>query len=203
MGAGTWPRFSRSVRQDFRTDKIVKLAMSERNPKAQERGKRAAVRASAPFTPRDETIGFLLWDARRAVAREFDRTLALHGLRNGLFSVLRVLWDEDSLTQSEIARRSCLTGPTIVGVVAQLESQGLIVRTQYLSDSRKRNIQLTDEGVRLRAVVLPLIEDNSAKALAGFSATEREQFKNMLLRVRANFTVDDDDTNDETGQDNS
>lgn len=160
-------------------------------------------RGSGSFTPRDETIGFLLWDARRAVAREFDRTLALHGLRNGLFSVLRVLWDEDSLTQSEIARRSCLTGPTIVGVVAQLEGQGLIVCTPWPTDSRKRNIELTDKGTRLRSVVLPLIEDNSARALAGFSAAEQAQLKNMLLRIRANFMVDDDDPNDETGQDNS
>lgn len=145
-----------------------------------------------PFTPRDETVGFLLWDARRAVAREFDRTLAMHGLRNGLFSVLRVLWDEDSLTQSEIARRSCLTGPTIVGVVSQLESQGLIVRAQCPNDSRKRNIQLTVEGVRLRSVVLPLIEDNTNQALAGFSAAERDQLKSMLRRVRANFIADEE-----------
>lgn len=177
--------------------------MSARNREADDREKSAAHPMTSAFTPRDETVGFLLWDARRAVAREFDRTLALHGLRNGLFSVLRVLWDEDSLTQSEIARRSCLTGPTIVGVVAQLEGQGLIVRMLDPTDSRKRNIELTEEGARLRSVVLPLIEDNSAKALAGFSMAEREQLKNMLLRIRANFAVDDDDPNDETGQDNN
>lgn len=164
-------------------------------------GAKAAVPSS--YTPRDETIGFLLWDARRAVAREFDRTLVSHGLRNGLFSVLRVLWDEDSLTQSEIARRSCLTGPTIVGVVGQLESQGLILRVQCPKDSRKRNVQLTDEGLRLRAIVLPLIEDNTNQALAGFSTVEREQLKSMLRRVRANFVTDDDESVDESAQENS
>lgn len=177
--------------------------MSESNLLADDSKTPSASSMIGRFTPRDETVGFLLWDARRAVAREFDRTLALHGLRNGLFSVLRVLWDADSLTQSEIARRSCLTGPTIVGVVAQLETQGLIIRTPCPTDSRKRNIALTQEGQRLRAVVLPLIEDNSDQALAGFTNAERAQLSDMLRRIRANFAVDDDDLVDETGRDNT
>jgi len=73
-------------------------------------------REALEFTPRDETVGFLLWDARRALSRQLNRKLNRHGVGSGVFSVLRILWDEDRLTQSEIARRGRMTGPTIVGI---------------------------------------------------------------------------------------
>lgn len=139
------------------------------------------------FTPREEAVGFLLWDARRALFREFSQKFAQHGVSNGVFPVLRILWDEDELTQSEIARRGLMTGPTIVGIVAQLEAQKLVTRIPCPDDSRKRKIKLTEEGLRLRATVLPIAEDVHQKALEGISDEETELLKKLLRRIRANF----------------
>jgi DNA-binding MarR family transcriptional regulator len=139
------------------------------------------------FTPREEAVGFLLWDARRALFREFSQKFAQHGVSNGVFPVLRSLWDEDELTQSEIARRGLMTGPTIVGIVAQLEAQKLVTRVPCPADSRKRKIKLTEEGVRLRAIVLPIAEDVHQKALNGITAEEADLLKKLLRRIRANF----------------
>jgi len=139
------------------------------------------------FTAREEAVGFLLWDARRALFREFSQKFAQHGISNGVFPVLRILWDEDELTQSEIARRGLMTGPTIVGIVAQLEAQKLVTRIPCPDDSRKRKIKLTEEGWRLRAIVLPIAEGVHQKALTGITDEEAELLKRLLRRIRANF----------------
>jgi len=139
------------------------------------------------FTPREEAVGFLLWDARRALYREFSQRFAQYGVSNGIFPVLRILWDDDELTQSEIARRGLMTGPTIVGIVAQLEAQKLVIRIPCPDDSRKRKIKLTEEGIRLKGIVLPIAEDILQKALTGITGEETELLKKLLRRIRANF----------------
>jgi DNA-binding MarR family transcriptional regulator len=140
---------------------------------------------------REETVGFLIWEARRAYARDFGALIAEHGVSFGVFPVLRILWDEDALTQSEIIRRAGMKGPTIVGIVAQLEAAGLIRRIQDPNDGRKRSIALTREGDALRHVIMPIAEDVNRRALKGFSAEERQSLKAMLRRVRGNLSVED------------
>ena len=139
------------------------------------------------YPSREDTIGFLVWEARRAYYRDFGDRIAEHGISFGVFPVLRVLWDEDRLTQAEIIRRLRMKGPTIVGIVAQLETDGLIHRIQDPHDRRKRSIALTARGEALRDVIMPISEDVNRRAMKGFSAEERRALKSYLRRLHRNL----------------
>ena len=143
--------------------------------------------AVARYTPRIDTIGFLLWDARRAVSRDFERLITPHGVSRSTFWVLRILWDEDGLTQAQLIQRCRMKGPTIVGIVAQLEREGLVTRVPDADDSRKKLIMLTSKGSNLRPVILQATEDIDKRALKGLTAAERSQLKEMLRRIRGNM----------------
>ena len=157
---------------------------SKSKPRTGERKSNSAQR----YLARDETVGFLLWDARRAISRDFEKRISPHGVSLGTFWILRILWDEDGVTQSQLIQRVHMKGPTIVGTVAQLERERLVTRTADLSDSRKKLINLTPKGHALRAVILPITEDVNKRALKGFPATERNQLKDMLRRLRVNMS---------------
>ena len=142
------------------------------------------------YPSREDTIGFLIWEARRAYYRDFGGLIAEHGIAFGVFPVLRILWDEDRLTQAEIIRRARMKGPTIVGIVAKLEADGLILRIQDQTDRRKRMIALTPKGEALRDTIMPISEDVNRRALSGFASEERQLLKSFLRRVRANLDQD-------------
>ena len=56
------------------------------------------------FDPED-TVGFLIWDANRAMNREFSERIARHGVSLGLWPFLRALWEGDGLTQRELSEK--------------------------------------------------------------------------------------------------
>lgn len=139
------------------------------------------------YPAREDTIGFLVWEARRAYHRVFAAEIAKYGVAFGTFPVLRVLWDEDRLTQAEIIKRLRMTGPTIVGIVAQLETEGLVHRIQNPTDKRKRSIALTPRGEALRDVIMPISEEVNRRAMKGISAEERRILKSCLRRLHTNL----------------
>jgi DNA-binding MarR family transcriptional regulator len=144
------------------------------------------------IAPREETVGYLVWDARRAYSRDFAEQLRAHGLGIAAFSILRILWEEDGLTQAQIAQRARMSGPTIVAVVAQLEKQGLARRLADPADQRKRLIHLRPRARRLADSILPLARAINDRALAGFTPEESRLFMAFLRRMRGNFLDPDD-----------
>ena len=60
----------------------------------------------------EETVGFLLSDSTRTMTRAFSARIAVHGVGMGIFQFLRILWEEDGLTQVELADRARMRGPS-------------------------------------------------------------------------------------------
>lgn len=162
---------------------------ANRPPKSRAANTEQKVQKSPRFTPRDDTVGFLIWDVRRAFSRDFAQRIAPHGVSLSTFWILRILWDEDSVTQAQLIQKGKMKGPTIVGIVAQLEREGFVTRTPDAKDSRKKLIKLTTKGHNLRKAILPITELVNKQALKGFSAEERSVLKDMLRRLRTNIGV--------------
>jgi len=143
--------------------------------------------SAAKIHARRETVGFLLWDTQRAIARDFERLITPHGVTRSTFWILRILWEEDRKTQVELAKRCRMKGPTIVGIVAQLEREKLVTRTVDPNDNRKKVISLTTKGSELRHKIIPTVEDVNRRAVKGLSAAQRDQLKEMLRLIRSNM----------------
>ncbi len=137
----------------------------------------------------EETIGFLLWDANRAMCREFSDRIAQHGVTLGLWPFLRALWDDDGLTQRELSEKVRMKGPTTVAALNKLEDKGLVRREGNKNDARKINVFLTPEGRKVYRRVMPDVEAVNKQMLNRLSDSEQRTFRELIKRVRSSVTA--------------
>ena len=137
----------------------------------------------------EETIGFLLWDANRAMCREFSDRIAQHGVTLGLWPFLRALWDDDGLTQRELSEKVRMKGPTTVAALNKLEDKGLVRREGNKNDARKINVFLTPEGRKVYRRVMPDVEAVNKQMLNRLSDSEQRTFRELIKRIRSSVTA--------------
>ena len=139
------------------------------------------------FDP-ENTVGFLLWDANRAMNREFSDRIAQHGVSLGLWPFLRALWEWDGLTQRELSENVRMKGPTTVAALNKIQAQGLVRREENENDARKINVYLTQEGRKVYRKVIPEVEAVNRQCMSAWSGQEQENFRDMIKRIRITIT---------------
>jgi MarR family transcriptional regulator, organic hydroperoxide resistance regulator len=127
----------------------------------------------------------------RTVRARLDRALQRSGLRLGQYQVLRHLWEEDGLTPREIADRLDVEMPTVTRTVQRMVRDGLVERQAHPDDARSVRIYLTKRGVELRPQLAQIIDEQTERALHGFSPQERAAFVAMLERIAENAHHDE------------
>jgi len=143
-------------------------------------------RATSPL-PFDESVGFLVRDLNRAIQRALQAKLAASGVAPGAWYFLRVLWEEEGLTQRALAGRVGMMEPTAVIALRGLERAGWIVRTRNPTDRRKIHVSLTPAGRALRERLLPLAHAVNAEVCRGLSAEDQAGLVALLRRARGNL----------------
>lgn len=135
----------------------------------------------------DTTVGYLVRDVHRALARSLQSRIASHGVSMGQWFFLRALWDEDGLTQRELSQRVGMMEPTTVTALNGMERRGLVERVRNAHDRRKVNIYLTPKGRSLRDILLPCSVDVAREATAGVSEAELATTLSVLSRMIRNL----------------
>jgi DNA-binding MarR family transcriptional regulator len=145
---------------------------------------------------REESLGYLVNLLGRVLARALERRLLKHGVPLGQFPLLLTLWDEENLTQSEIARRVGIEQPTVANTLRRMERDGLVKTEPDASHRRQVLIKLTEKGRKLeRPLKLEALAVNQAAA-AGASPLELDAFRQtiraMVERVQQEPATDSD-----------
>ena len=91
----------------------------------------------------------LLLQAREAVMGHTRPSLRHHGLSDQQWRVLRVLGEHGVVETGRVAREAFILGPSLTGVLARMERDGLIQRQRDPEDARCTVVQATDKGLRL------------------------------------------------------
>jgi DNA-binding MarR family transcriptional regulator len=134
-----------------------------------------------------ESLGYLARYAHRAFVKALAAELERHGILTAHWSVLRILWDIEGLTQVELAERMRVEKASLTGVLDAMERRGLIVRERNTEDRRKINITLTAKGRGLKAKVLPYAGKINRKATRGMSEAEAGQLRRLLGKLIENL----------------
>jgi DNA-binding MarR family transcriptional regulator len=137
--------------------------------------------------PLDLSIGYRIRATHRALQRYLQTKIAPFGVTLGMWYFLRVLWEEDGLTQRELSQRVGTMEPTTLTALQAMERSGLVERVRNSEDRRKVNIYLTRKGRGLKRVLLPLVRDIVNRALTGFSAREITTMLDLLKQIEANL----------------
>lgn len=133
------------------------------------------------------SAGYLVRSAHRAFQRALENRIAPRGVTRGQWYFLRVLWEEDGLTQRELSARTGMTEPTTVVALNSMEKADLIRRVRSNEDRRKMHVHLTDKGKRIRGALLPLAKEVNDLSTEGVSAKDMEAFRRALRQMVDNL----------------
>lgn len=133
-----------------------------------------------PFTHRN--LPRLLLQAREAVMLHTRPSLREHGLSDQQWRVLRVLGEHaqepGGVETGRVAREAFILGPSLTGVLARMERDGLLTRQRCPEDARRSVVRATERGLALVATLSQAIESH-------YAWLERELGKDKLARLYA------------------
>ncbi|CAK0769032.1 MarR family transcriptional regulator, organic hydroperoxide resistance regulator [Azospirillaceae bacterium] len=141
----------------------------------------------SPAAMIDSTVGYLVRDLHRAFLRNLQTRIANHGVSMGQWFFLRVLWEEDGLTQRELSQRVGMMEPTTVTALNSMERRGLVERVRNMHDRRKINIYLTTKGRTLRDVLMPCSMEVGEMAIRGIHGPDISMVNDVLRQMIKNL----------------
>lgn len=126
------------------------------------------------------------WLLGRAAARGHRlvaEALAREGMRMMHHAVLSAVAELGPVSQAELGRSLAVDPKDMVGIVGDLEREGLVSRSPDPRDRRKNAIAISEEGERRLVRTRRLGDEANDELTAGLSAAEREQLMALLRRV--------------------
>jgi DNA-binding MarR family transcriptional regulator len=137
-----------------------------------------------------ESVGFVVREVYRLFARCLQPRIAREGVTIGMWFVLRMLWDEDGLTQRELSERVGINGPTMVTAINSMERADLVKRVPHETDRRKTNVFLTERGRAMKAKLWPAAAEVLAIGFKGLTREETRRLSKTLAKIRTNLEAD-------------
>ena len=134
----------------------------------------------------ERTVRHLISRANDLKHRRVHQLLDELGLHRGQSFVLRALWAQDGLTQTELTERLNRSPSTITKTVQRMEKAGFVRRGPDDSDERVSRVFLTDAGRAIRPAVEEAWNRLDREIFAGFSSQELALFSDLLTRVCRN-----------------
>ncbi|CAM5426691.1 MULTISPECIES: MarR family winged helix-turn-helix transcriptional regulator [Streptomyces] len=126
------------------------------------------------------------WLLGRAAARGralVAEALAAEGMKMWHHVVLSAVHDLAPVAQADLGRSVRLDPKDLVGILNDLQSEGLVVREPDPKDRRKNAVSLTDEGARLLKRCEKAAREANDTLLAPLSSAERDRFTALLIRI--------------------
>jgi DNA-binding MarR family transcriptional regulator len=158
--------------------------------------RRRETTAPSAATPEDEvlptsrSVGYLVRQTHRAFTRALQARIAPHGVSIGMWYFLRVLWQEDGISQRELSQRVGMMEPTTASALNNMERKGFVRRLRNRTDRRVVNVFLTERGRALRRELLPLAAAVNEVALRGVSAEDVGKLRAVLAKLQAGLDAD-------------
>lgn len=163
------------------------MSSAARRERSPARRTSAVLAHAQPQFDANQSVGYLARYAHRAFAKALAAELAPHDILGGQWSVLRVLWEQEGLSQVDLAERMRVEKASLTSVLDAMERRKLIARSRNSDDRRKVSINLTSYGRGLKAQLLPYGASINRKATRGMSAAEVDHLRGLLARVIRNL----------------
>ena len=139
------------------------------------------------YMPPRESIGFVVREVYRGFARSLQKRISREGVSIGMWFVLRMLWEENGLTQRQISERVGINAPTVVTAINSMEKAGLVKRARNRDDRRKTNVFLTARGRHLKDKLWPMAKEVYAVAFKNIDRKDIAVMGRFLTQVWANL----------------
>jgi homoprotocatechuate degradation regulator HpaR len=137
------------------------------------------------------SLPMALLRSREAVMQLFRPHLALIGLTEQQWRVLRVLGEDGASEAGHVAERACILPPSLSRIIKALAEQKFIASFRDKADGRRTMIELTASGRRFleqaapqSAVIYAAIEKAYGKAELAEMLDNLEQLQSTLTGIK-------------------
>jgi len=134
-----------------------------------------------------ENLDFLLAQVCRLHYIRAHQLLEGIGLYRGQPPVLHALWEQEGLTQSELAERLNVSPATMTKMLQRMERAGFVLRMTDADDQRVSRVFLTEAGRSIKSSVESIFQTMETETFAGFTAQERDLLRRFLRQIRKNL----------------
>ena len=139
----------------------------------------------------DDRLAHLIKDVTRAQMRALQSRLSAHGISFGHWTFLRILWEQDGLTQRELSDHAGVMEPTTFTAVKAMEAQGLLERRQLPGNRKNVHVFLSPQGRALKRKLVPLAEEVNRISVQAVKASDVAATRKVLLSILANLAQDE------------
>lgn len=133
----------------------------------------------------ERTPGFLVRIVQIQIFESFYEHFEEIGLTPAQHTILMVVRDNPSITQSELAGVLKIQLPNLVKILGKFEDEGVLKRSRSKRDRRAVELKLTARGVELARRSARLADEFNERTLARLKPGERDEFMTMLVRLAA------------------
>lgn len=109
------------------------------------------------------------------------------GLYRGQPAVLRILWEKEGQTQTELAGHLKVKPATITKMLQRMEKTGFITRRPDAEDQRVSRVYLTETGRAVQNRIEEIWETMAGETFRGFTGEEAALLRRFLLQIRENL----------------
>ena len=135
--------------------------------------------------------GFLISQIHQLGSRIFARKLRQHGieLNPAQGRIMFVLWRNDGISITELARQTSLGKSTLTSMLDRLEQSGYVRRIPSPQDRRVILIERTEKDKAFQELYIQVSQEMQALFYDGFSEAEIQAFDQFLVRILDNLTA--------------
>lgn len=139
-----------------------------------------------------ERLAHLVKSAARAFIRALEMRLAESTPASyGHWTILRILWQHDGLSQRELSERAGVTESTTLAAVKALETLEYIKRTHLPGNNKRVHIFLTKQGKAMKRKLVPMAEEVNEISVQGLTSEEVATARKVLLAITQNLAHDE------------
>ncbi len=134
---------------------------------------------------RQNSFGWMINVIANKASKDFDLELKKHGLTIALWPTLMCLWEEEGVTQRDIAEKSKVENSTTTRTLDKLEKLELVERRADPNSRRSFRIYLTEKGKALEEVLIPIPIKLNKELMEALDTDEQQQMIGLLRKMVA------------------
>lgn len=134
---------------------------------------------------RQNSFGWMINVIANKASKDFDLELKKHGLTIALWPTLMCLWEEEGVTQRDIAEKSKVENSTTTRTLDKLEKLELVERRADPNSRRSFRIYLTEKGKALEEVLIPIPVKLNKELMEALGTDEQQQMIGLLKKMVA------------------
>ncbi len=138
--------------------------------------------------PADTAIGYHLRLTSEQMREQLRERIEPLGVRLAQWQYLRVLWDNDGISQRDLSERVARMGPNTVSAINILERSGFVQRKPNKIDRRVVNVYLTPKARAMQDTLIEAAVDVMASVTEGITVSEMAALLKTLKKMEKNMT---------------